>query len=323
MRAGTFPAPAKQEANALVAFECLHRGSLLENGMLEKRYLLNIGRMLESGGDVLFREAFDRMDRERRQKVLSLKNIRARAACTGAGLLIQKALKDYRVYCRTECGSELGAGCLEELWIGSRAEPRIEPWAEPDAGWAGTRIEPWAEPPELERFSVEELLLILGRDVAENRYRYGNNGKPYLLDVPLQFNISHSGDYVFCGVSEREIGVDIQKIQGDRALRLARRFFADPERRALEACGDGELRQKMFFRMWVRKEAYGKLTGEGIAGVMGKCFWEDVSAGEEAACAEEKGLGHEDGLVWEEYDEPEGYRMAVCRFWPETYGKTG
>lgn len=31
-----YPAPAKQEANALVAFECLHRGNLLGNRELEE-----------------------------------------------------------------------------------------------------------------------------------------------------------------------------------------------------------------------------------------------------------------------------------------------
>ncbi|MCM1064707.1 MAG: 4'-phosphopantetheinyl transferase superfamily protein [Eubacterium sp.] len=275
--------------------------------MQEKRYLLNIGQMLEGGGEVFLQEAFGRMDRERRQKVLSLKNARARAACMGAGLLIQKALADHRTYCRTECQSALGTGCL--------AGTRTEPWAEPDTGQAGQ--------PELERFSMKELLSVLGRDVTEVCYRYGKNGKPYLADEPFQFNISHSGDYVFCGVSDREIGVDIQKIQGDHVLRLAKRFFADPECRMLEACRDEELRRRMFFSMWVRKEAYGKLTGEGIAGAVGKCLWEDVPAGGDAACAAEKGLWHEDGLIWEEYDEPEGYRMAVCRFRQETYGKTG
>lgn len=271
--------------------------------MREKRYLLNIESMLESGGDALLREAFDRMDRERRQKVLSLKNVRARAAGTGAGLLIQKALADHMVYCRTEFGSAVEEECL----AGQRTELGI---GQP-------------KQPALERFSAEELLSVLGRNVMEVCYRYGKNGKPYLVNAPLQFNISHSGNYVFCGVSNQEIGVDIQKIQGEHVLRLAKRFFAEPECRALEACRDEELRRKMFFRMWVRKEAYGKLIGDGIAGAVGKCLWEDVSAGEECpAYAAGKGLRCAGDLIWEEYDEPGGYRMAVCRFRQEISMKT-
>lgn len=253
--------------------------------------------MLEgSERESLFRDAFDRIDGKRRQKALAIKNARAQAACIGAGLLLQKALADHMEYCRTECPSALGTESRtdqQKLSGGSEA----------------------AENSLLERFSVEELLAVLEPRVIEPCYRYGKNGKPYLTDYSFQFNLSHSGDFVFCGVSKQEIGVDIQKIQGDNELRLAKRFFADPERQALEACGNEELRRRMFFRMWVRKEAYGKLTGEGIAGAVGKCFWRDVSAGEElSTCSPGKGLWWEDDLIWEEYDVPDGYRMAVCRF---------
>lgn len=265
--------------------------------MRERRYLLNIEQMLEgSGRDALFREAFERIDGTRRQKVLSVKNARSQAAGIGAGLLIRKALADHM----TECRAEPGVECVSEC----RAEPGAECAA---------------EKPVLECFAVEELLSMLERRTAEPCYRYGKNGKPYLKDHPFQFNLSHSGDYVFCGVSNREIGVDIQKIQGDNMLRLAKRFFAAPERRALEGCGDEELRRRMFFRMWVRKEAYGKLTGEGIPGVVGKCLWREDPVGEELSDRDmEKELWWENDLVWEEYDVPYGYRMAVCRFRWET-----
>ena len=257
--------------------------------MQERRYLLNIEQMLEgSERDTLLRDAFDRIDGKRRQKALAIKNARAQAACIGAGLLIQKALSDHMKYRRMEAWTE-----RQEL-----------------SGDSGA-----AENPILELFSVEELLSVLEPRVTEPCYRYGKNGKPYLTDSSFQFNLSHSGDFVFCGVSEQEIGVDIQKIQGDHELCLAKRFFADPECQALEACENEELRRRMFFRMWVRKEAYGKLTGAGIAGVVGKCLWRDVLVGEgPSACNPEKALWWENDLIWEEYDVPDGYRMAVCRF---------
>lgn len=293
--------------------------------MQERRYLLNIGQMLEgSESTPLFRDAFDRVDGKRRQTALAIKNARAQAACIGAGLLIQKALADHMAECLTELPAALGTGCLTEsladlqteyqteartgLETGYRTEARTE--QQEQSGDFGV-----AEKPILERFSVEDLLTILEPRVAEPCYRYGKNGKPYLTDYSFQFNLSHSGDFVFCGVSEQEIGVDIQKIQGDRELRLAKRFFADPECQALEACENEELRLRMFFRMWVRKEAYGKLTGEGIAGAVGKCLWKDVPAGEElSACSPGKGLWWENDLIWEEYDVPDDYRIAVCRY---------
>ena len=177
----------------------------------------------------------------------------------------------------------------------------------------------------LQRFSVEELLLALDASVIEPCYQYGENGKPYLEGFPFSFNLSHSGDYVFCGVSEQEIGVDIQRFQGENELKLAGRFFSSAERQALEACGDGEDRRRMFFRMWTRKEAYGKLTGEGLGGVVGRDFWT-----EETARKASSGGGAENGvfkavefrtsgfggreLLWEEYEELSGYQITVCRY---------
>lgn len=305
--------------------------------MRERRYLLDIGQMLEDGGgEDLFREAFDRIDRERRQKVLSLKNVRAQAAGIGAGLLIQKALADHMADCRTECQTALKSGRQPESWTApqpeyqpeSRTEPGIEQSGQQEpsgdsraSGQQGQSGDSMAAlPPSLECFSVRELLAVLGRRVTEACYRYGKGGKPYLAERPFLFNLSHSGDYVFCGVSGREIGVDIQKIQRDKGLRLAKRFFAAPECRALEACGDEELRRRMFFRMWVRKEAYGKLTGGGIAGAVGKCLWGDVPVdGEFSGRSPGKGPWWENDLIWEEYDVPEGYRTAVCRFRQEIH----
>ncbi len=197
----------------------------------------------------------------------------------------------------------------------------------------------------LQRFSVEELLLALAPSAIKPRYQYGENGKPYLEGCSFYFNLSHSGDYVFCGVSKREIGVDIQKIQAGNELRLARRFFSPVERQALEACGDGESRRSMFFRMWTRKEAYGKLTGEGLGGAVGKDLWTDGAVGrdfrtdgavgrdfrtdgavwkaipadsgeKERSQAEEfRTLGPEGKeLLWEEYEELPDYQIAVCRY---------
>lgn len=94
-----------------------------------------------------------------------------------------------------------------------------------------------------------------------------DNGKPVLLDNPtgLQFNYSHSGEYVvfaFCYGSE--IGVDIEQTQRrNNALGIAQHFFADAEVEALQALPESSQRQH-FFRYWTLKEAYLKARGEGI-----------------------------------------------------------
>lgn len=274
-------------------------------GMRERRYLLDIRQMLEGDGrEAVLQKAFARIDRERRRKALPLKNARAQAASVGAGLLIQRALGEARSARVQVFGADSGLPIQRNL--GEDGSARVA----------------------LQRYSVEELLQKLDASVIEPCYQYGNNGKPYLKANPFFFNISHSGDYVFCGVSGQEIGVDIQKLQGKNELRLARRFFSSAEYQALEARGDVEERRQMFFRMWTRKEAYGKLMGEGLSGSMGKDLWTGEAprkanlAGYMEAAEKQRSetvqflsFGPEGReLLWEEYEEPPGYRIAVCRF---------
>lgn len=94
-------------------------------------------------------------------------------------------------------------------------------------------------------------------------FTYGPGGKPYLKNYPIYFNLSHSGDYVVCAVSEQEVGVDIQEHRKENVERLAKRFFSPRETDVLRACKPEE-REALFFDLWAKKEAYGKYTGKGI-----------------------------------------------------------
>lgn len=115
----------------------------------------------------------------------------------------------------------------------------------------------------------EELLAQLQNRTQEEQtstltiaYRYGAHGKPMIADFPKHFNLSHSGDYVVCAVSDGEVGVDIQKWVPFKE-RTAERFFAPEEWKLLQTL-PMEQRTEMFYRLWTRKEAYGKYTGLGI-----------------------------------------------------------
>ena len=91
----------------------------------------------------------------------------------------------------------------------------------------------------------------------------GAHRKPYVVGrADIQFNLSHSGDYVVCAVSDGEVGVDIQKWVPFKE-RTAERFFAPEEWKLLQTL-PMEQRTEMFYRLWTRKEAYGKYTGLGI-----------------------------------------------------------
>ncbi len=93
------------------------------------------------------------------------------------------------------------------------------------------------------------------------RYRFGESGKPYFEDKALPyFNISHAGGYVAIAVSANETGIDIQDRRGKRERDMAERFFSPEE--ALHVSRDES--RDLFYRLWARKEALGKCTGEGV-----------------------------------------------------------
>lgn len=291
--------------------------------MQDRRYLLDLRQMLdENSSEALLQEALHRVDGERRQKALRIKSAKARAASVGAGLLLQKTLADYaegqmsvitEKSERTDLSEQTGQMGRSGQ---SKQTGRMERTRE--AEQTG-RIEQTSqlEQIRLECFSVEELLAVMDSAVVEPAYRYGGSGKPYLADYSFQFNLSHSDAYVFCGVSEQEIGVDIQRIQSGEKLHLAKRFFSAGECQILEDCEDEETRNQMFFRMWTRKEAYGKLTGKGLADALGKDLWtEGAVEGIVLPDASRENIfqcSYQKGLVWEEYDVPTGYRIAVCK----------
>lgn len=50
------------------------------------------------------------------------------------------------------------------------------------------------------------------------------NNKPEYADKNIHFNLSHTGDYVVCAISENAVGVDIEHTRKNY-LKVARRFL--------------------------------------------------------------------------------------------------
>ncbi len=99
------------------------------------------------------------------------------------------------------------------------------------------------------------------QDITDFKYRFGEQGKPYFENQTLPFfNISHAGGLVVLAVSDREVGVDIQNMRSQRETSMAERFFTEEESRAVS---EDETRE-IFYKLWSRKEALGKCTGEGV-----------------------------------------------------------
>jgi 4'-phosphopantetheinyl transferase len=149
------------------------------------------------------------------------------------------------------------------------------------------RLRQWLSPDELERadrmrlehlrdrFVVsrgrqrEILAAYLSQPPDQLQFEYGDVGKPRLAapSTPgtLQFNLSNSHEVALLAISRgRELGVDIEYL--DRRTNnesIARRYFADSEKRALAALPPSE-RREAFFRCWTRKEAVLKGLGVGL-----------------------------------------------------------
>ena len=122
------------------------------------------------------------------------------------------------------------------------------------------------------RFAVAHAALrtILGRcsGVAPQALTFasGASGKPALPGQPLAFNLSHSGDVAVCAVAAGgHLGVDVEMVRPvPDADALASRFFSRDEAADLARVPASD-RLQAFFRIWTRKEAFVKATGEGMA----------------------------------------------------------
>ena len=88
------------------------------------------------------------------------------------------------------------------------------------------------------------------------------DGKPMLDGYPeFYFNISHTRSAVMCGFSNKEIGVDVEKIM-KAPFDIMRKCFTSDE---VEIVDTKIEENENFYKIWTRKEAYGKWNGKGIA----------------------------------------------------------
>lgn len=93
------------------------------------------------------------------------------------------------------------------------------------------------------------------------------NQKPILKEAPfkLHFNISHSGSKILVAVGfDSDVGIDVEKIIPDFDMD----GFAEANYHANELSHFRSLKNNdetdYFYKIWTRKEAWLKLTGEGI-----------------------------------------------------------
>lgn len=107
------------------------------------------------------------------------------------------------------------------------------------------------------------LAQLRGVDPGSIHFSRTEDGKPYAAGLDAHFNISHSGHYVVCAVSEKPVGIDVEQMRPVRA-RLAKRVCTEAEYAWYQEAESNEETIRRFFRIWTTKEAYFKWVGTGI-----------------------------------------------------------
>lgn len=150
-----------------------------------------------------------------------------------------------------------------------------------DPGWPGPAGLPAEERGRAEQFLREEPARrwvasrwALRRVLAEYleiapaavRLEAADRGKPRLAGGGgPKFNLSHAGGLALVAVAEREVGIDVERIEPERDLiALAGRALPSEDATAVQAAGAGE-RAAVFYAAWTRHEAKLKCLGTGLS----------------------------------------------------------
>ena len=170
----------------------------------------------------VFFKFYEKMPKERKKKIDALKPEGSKRLCLGAGILLDKAVREYLA---TDCSKKLPSPSDYEI----------------------------ATAPQ---------------------------GKPYIKGLSdFSFNLSHSGDMAVIAVSDREVGVDIQKLKHFKDSLVEHVFNIEDKKLAKElvaelsgtglTAGDAQHDDisfdQVYTRMWAMKESVMKYTGKGLA----------------------------------------------------------
>lgn len=107
----------------------------------------------------------------------------------------------------------------------------------------------------------KKLQSIFNLEVINKKYCYTKNGKPYLENSNINFNISHCNDVVVVVISDKNIGVDIEDIKSFNKF-VAKKILTDNEKIDLLSSNN---RNEYFFKLWTLKESFLKAIGTGLS----------------------------------------------------------
>lgn len=130
-------------------------------------------------------------------------------------------------------------------------------------------------------------------------YYINENGKPYLKNYNIFFNISHSFDYVITTISDKEIGIDIEKIR-KTPLNIINQFATEKEKEYILSSNNNI--EERIFKIYTLKEAYFKMLGTNLNHILEVEF---TIKNDKIYCNDEK---VKVGFI----DDIKGYIIAYC-----------
>ncbi len=104
--------------------------------------------------------------------------------------------------------------------------------------------------------------LLAEKNITDPIFKTEKYGKAYISNHEnIHFNLSHSGKIVLCAISDMEVGADVEYVDREIDLNIAKHYFYNRE---YESIMNAENRPEEFFKYWVLKESYMKYTGLGM-----------------------------------------------------------
>lgn len=98
---------------------------------------------------------------------------------------------------------------------------------------------------------------------------FTENGKMFFpREDKFYVNLSHGGDYAACALAPTDVGIDLEPVRRYRE-NVAKRICSAEEMQELLKEKKEEEQNRQFTKLWTRKESMAKLSGEGIAMLLG------------------------------------------------------
>lgn len=98
-------------------------------------------------------------------------------------------------------------------------------------------------------------------DYNDLEFKFNKDNKPFIVNNNIFYNISHSSNYVIAVVSDKEIGIDIEKIRETNIKSI--NYFASSKEKEYIFSEDNNLFKRLF-EIYTLKEAYIKMMGKSI-----------------------------------------------------------